>query len=109
MPFGWSEEELLKDFPKSEIGNPLTKEGTVFLKYRQSQHAIQDFIRNDHIQIQGKNVTVMFSHQRGFLRPYKYRKPWESRREVDKSPSSDRDLRAKINNNHERKWTELVW
>lgn len=109
VPFGWSEEELLKDFPKSEIGNPLTKEGTVFLKYRQSQHAIQDFIRNDHIQIQGKNVTVMFSHQRGFLRPYKYRKPWESRREVDKSPSSDRDLRAKINNNHERKWTELVW
>ena len=51
----------------------------------------------------------MFSHQRGFLRPYKYRKPWESRREVDKSPCSDRDLRAKINNNHERKWTELVW
>lgn len=108
VPKGWTREELLRDFPKAEIGNSLTKEGTIFLKYRQSNHAIQDFIRNDNVQIQGKHVPVMFSHQRGFLRPsiYRYR---EARREAVKSPSSDGDLRVKINNNHERKWTDLVW
>ena len=108
VPLGWNAEDLLKDFPKADIGNYYSKEGTVFLKYRYTNHAIQDFIRNDNIRIQGKPLIVMFSHQRGFLRPsiYRYR---EARREADKSPSSDGDLRAKINNNHKRKWTDLVW
>ena len=112
VPYGWNAEDLLQDFPKAEIGNYRSKEGTVFLKYRYSNHAIQDFIRNDNIRIQGKQLIVMFSHQRSFLRPpgrtHFYGNSRDSRLEVDRSPSSDRDLRSRINNNQERKWNELI-
>ena len=116
VPFGWNKDKLLKDFPRAMISN-YTKEGTVFLKYRQSEHAIQDFIRNDNIKILSSPVIVMFSHQRGYLRGFGktsyYRNTRESPREVDRSPSYssdiDRDLRSRINNNQERKWTELIW
>ena len=112
VPLGWNAEDLLKDFPKADIGNYYSKEGTVFLKYRYTNHAIQDFIRNDNIRIQGKPLIVMFSHQRSFLRhrgrTHYYGNSRDSRREVDRSPSLDGDLRSRINNNQERKWAELI-
>ena len=117
VPFGWNADKLLKDFPRAMISN-YTREGTVFLKYRQSEYAIQDFIRNDNIKILSSPVIVMFSHQRGYLfrgfgKTSSYRNTRESPREVDRSPSYgsdvDRDLRSRINNNQERKWSELIW
>ena len=40
LPDNWAKADLLKDFPRAEItGFP--RQGTIFLKYRQSQHAIQ--------------------------------------------------------------------
>ena len=72
---------------------------------------LQDFIRNDNVRVLGENVIVMFSHQRRWLGPRKFTyKPRESRRDVDYSPISVRggDLRAKINNNQDRKWSDLI-
>ena len=46
VPYNWAKSDLLKEFHRADISNSLTQQGTIFLKYRQSQYAIQVSCRN---------------------------------------------------------------